>query len=207
MKKYFAFILITIVLNTYSQTNENDIQLTNLPDPNIPVRTLQDIRNEELNYNSDVRDKNYDKALDVVAPIDGAGRDDSKPQTAMDFVLKDANKVKLVDYSKVRPSDVYTTNEDGTRTAKGDSYNTTTGEVYNEETANESNYNYHSSIGGKLLKIGGIIICWFIVGFLINIFFYAGKPAYLDGSSNSAKSIHIIVNIITVIILVATLFS
>jgi uncharacterized membrane protein YgaE (UPF0421/DUF939 family) len=216
MKKYFAFILFAIVCQTYSQTNTNEIDMPigNLPDSNIPVRTLSDVRNEELNYNiNDVRDKNYDKALDVVAPINGIGSDNSGQETVSSLSMKEANKVKLVDYSNVRPSDVYTTNEDGTRTAKGDSYNSTTGEVSNDKEVdnsfnNEQTYNRgSSSLGGKLFKIGGIIALWFLVGFLINFFFYSGKPDYLLGKSQTAKNFHIILNIVTGIALLANIFS
>lgn len=208
MKKYLAILLIVIGYSTYSQTNENNIPITNLPDPNIPVRTLQDVRNEELNYNSNyVQNRKYDKALDEVTPIDGIENDNSDKETIYSLTMKEANKLKMVDYSNVRPSDVYTTNEDGTRTANGDTYNTTTGEAYNEETANEQHYNSHSSFGEKLLKIVGLIIGWFAIGFVINVFFYAGKPDYLLGKSNTAKSLHIILNIITVIVLVFIIVS
>lgn len=208
MKKYLAILLIVIGYSTYSQTNENNIPITNLPDPNIPVRTLQDVRNEELNYNSNyVQNRKYDKALDEVTPIDGIENNNSDEETIYSLTMKEANKLKMVDYSNVKPSDVYTTNEDGTRTAKGDTYNSTTGEVYNEETANEPHYNSHSSFGGKLLKIIGLIIGWFAIGFVINVFFYAGKPDYLLGKSNTAKSLHIILNIITVIVLVFIIVS
>ena len=120
--------------------------------------------------------------------------------------MKEANKVKLNDYSDVKVSDAYRTNEDGTRTAKGDSYNSTTGEVYNEEAANESDYSGHSSFGEKLLKIGGIILCWFIVGFLINIFFYGGKPDYMVGKSQTAKTLHIILNIVIAVAIFGNIF-
>ena len=87
MKKYFAFILFAIVCNTYSQinTDEIDIPLVNLPDPNIPTRTLQDIRSEELNNNVyDSKDENLEKALEVVAPIDNVTYE---PNSVMDFVV------------------------------------------------------------------------------------------------------------------------
>ncbi len=51
-----------------------------------------------------------------------------------------------------------------------------------------------------------IIIGWFVAGFLINVFFYGGKPDYQVGTSNGAKTLHIIVNIITVIMLLRAIF-
>ena len=163
MKNVFTSLLFVIVCSAYSQTYTNEIG--NLPDPNVPARTLQDIRNEELNYNiNEVRDKNYDKALDVVAPIDGTGNDNSGQETVSSLSMKEANKVKLVDYSNVRPSDVYTSNEDGTRTAKGDSYNTTTGEVYNSKN---NFYNGHSNQGMMyaIFLFFEAVICFFIASY------------------------------------------
>jgi hypothetical protein len=215
LKKYFAFILFAIVCNTYSQinTDEIDIPLVNLPDPNIPTRTLQDIRSEEL-YNNvyESKDKNLEKALEVVAPLDGIGSDDSSQETIQSLSMKEANNVKLVDYSSVKPSDVYTTNEDGTRTAKGDSYNSATGEVSSDKEVDNSydngqNYNSNSaSLSEKLYKIGGIIVLWFIAGFIINFFFYSGKPDYLVGKSQTAKTLHIISNIVAGIAFLANIF-
>lgn len=208
MKKHLAILSIVIGCSTYSQTNENNIPITNLPDPNIPVRTLQDVRNEELNYNSNyVQNRQYDKALDKVTPIDRIENDNSGEESIYSLTMKEANKLKMVDYSNVRPSDVYTTNEDATLTAKEDNYNSTKGEVFNEKTINESHYYSHSSFVEKVLKIVGLIIAWFAIGFLINVFFYAGKPDYLLGKSNTAKSLHIILNIITVIVFVFIIIS
>ena len=51
-----------------------------------------------------------------------------------------------------------------------------------------------------------IIVGWFVAGFLINVFFYGGKPDHLVGKSNGAKTLHIIVNIITVIMLFKAIF-
>jgi len=138
-KNIFSFIMLVFVYSTYSQSYSR----------------------EEIDS---ISERNYDKALDVVAPIDGAGRDGSKSQTAMDFIMKDANKVKLVDYSNVRPSDVYTTNEDGSRTAKGDSYNTTTGEVYNSKN---NFYNGHSNQGMMyaIFLFFEAVICFFIASY------------------------------------------
>lgn len=59
----------------------------------------------------------------------------------------------------------------------------------------------------KFFYVVAIIITWFLLGFLINFFFYAGKPDYMIGKSNSAKNLHIIINICTIVIILYTLFK
>lgn len=58
-----------------------------------------------------------------------------------------------------------------------------------------------------LLSIIGIIIGWFVLGFVINILAYGGRPHHEMGKSESAKALHIILNILTVIALIAILFG
>lgn len=58
-----------------------------------------------------------------------------------------------------------------------------------------------------LLSIIGIIIGWFVLGFIINVITYGGRPQNEMGKSDSAKALHNILNIITVIALIAVLFS
>lgn len=58
-----------------------------------------------------------------------------------------------------------------------------------------------------LLSIIGIIIEWFIIGFIINFLVYGGKPNSEMGKSETVKSLHIILNVITVIFLIAVLFK
>jgi hypothetical protein len=58
-----------------------------------------------------------------------------------------------------------------------------------------------------LLSIIGIIIGWFVLGFIINIIAYGGQSRNEMGKSESAKALHIILNIITVIAIIATIFS
>ena len=53
---------------------------------------------------------------------------------------------------------------------------------------------------GVLFSIIGIIITWFIVGAIINFVAYHNVPMELRGHSQGAKSVHILVNLITVII-------
>ncbi|WP_297869550.1 hypothetical protein [uncultured Flavobacterium sp.] len=52
-----------------------------------------------------------------------------------------------------------------------------------------------------------IIIGWFIGGFIINYLFYNEVPDYLVGKSQTAKALHIILNIVTVIALLLNIFS
>lgn len=59
----------------------------------------------------------------------------------------------------------------------------------------------------KFFYVVAIIIAWFLLGFLINFFFYVGKPEYMIGKSKSAKNLHIIINICTIIIIIYTLFK
>ena len=58
-----------------------------------------------------------------------------------------------------------------------------------------------------LLSIFGIIVGWFVVGFVINLIFYHDTPDEYLGKNEAAKGVHIIVNIITVILLLKTIFS
>lgn len=103
----------------------------NLPDIATQTKTFQDVKNEELNFIvDDIRATNYDKALSVVAPMDeiiGNLQNTGglpKPKSAMGFVMEEANKVKLVDYSNVSSSDVYRDYSDGSRIARYDTYST-----------------------------------------------------------------------------------
>lgn len=52
-----------------------------------------------------------------------------------------------------------------------------------------------------------IIIGWFVAGFIINFLFYSGKPDYLVGKSQTVKTLHIILNIVTIIVLLSNVFS
>lgn len=103
----------------------------NLPDANIPAKTLQDVRNEELNFMvSDIRASNYDKALSIVTPMSEITGNLQKigtlpkQETISSLTMKEANKVKLEDYSDVKVSDVYRDYSDGSRIARYDTYST-----------------------------------------------------------------------------------
>lgn len=184
MKKYLLFLLFVVSANTFSQTNTDDL--------NIPIN------NNDVN---DVKDRNLEQALKVVAPIDEivnnleASGNMPKEKTPMDFVEEDANKVKMTGFSDVKHEEL--SNE--TNISKND-------EIINE-TSDYKEYNNHSSFGGKIFKIIGLIIFWFVAGFIINFFFYSGKPDYLVGKSQTAKTLHIILNIVTAIALLANIFA
>ena len=87
--------------------------------------------------------------------------------------------------------------------------NTPQDENSNNESTIPNNYEETKSLTviDKFIRIVGLVIGWFVAGFLINFFFYAGKPDYLIGKSETAKNVHIITNIITVILILMTLFS
>lgn len=58
-----------------------------------------------------------------------------------------------------------------------------------------------------ILSILGIIVAWLVAGFIINFIFYAGKPQHLMGKSQTARALHILLNIITVIAILAAIVS
>lgn len=58
-----------------------------------------------------------------------------------------------------------------------------------------------------ILSILGIIIGWFIAGFIINFLAYAGKPQHEIGNSSTAKALHILINIIAVIAILAVIID
>lgn len=60
---------------------------------------------------------------------------------------------------------------------------------------------------GKLLGIIGVIVAWFILGGIINFLAYSNKPSHLNGTSQTAKTLHILINIGAVIAFIAVLVS
>jgi hypothetical protein len=144
----------------------------NLPDIDTPAKTLSDVRNDELNFIvDDIRATNYDKALSVVTPMDEiVGNLQSvgsmpKQDTIASLSMKEANKVKLVDYSNVSSSDVYRDYSDGSRVARYDTYSTVNldQEDYaaSKQTSGEIWGNAFPKYWGKLLnntvgQIGGV---------------------------------------------------
>jgi hypothetical protein len=95
---------------------------------------LLDYKNQEVSFLvNDIRDKNREKALSVVAPIDDALSNltalgkmpKSAPGTSLDSMIKSAtNKPKMVDYSDVKFEDVYKPYSDGTFTPRYETYST-----------------------------------------------------------------------------------
>ena len=95
---------------------------------------LLDYKNQEVSFLvNDIRDKNREKALSVVAPIDDALSNltalgkmpKSAPGTSLDSMIKSAtNKPKMVDYSDVKFEDVYRPYSDGTFTPRYETYST-----------------------------------------------------------------------------------
>jgi len=95
---------------------------------------LLDFKNQEIGFLvEDIRDKNREKALSVVAPIDDALANlgamgklpKQAPGTSLDSMIASAtNKPKMVDYSNVRYEDVYSKYSDGTFTPRYDQYST-----------------------------------------------------------------------------------
>jgi len=95
---------------------------------------LLDYKNQEISFLvNDIRDKNREKALSVVAPIDDAlanlGSLGKMPKAAagssLDSLIASAtNKPKMVDYSGVKFEDVYRPYSDGTFTPRYEQYST-----------------------------------------------------------------------------------
>ena len=95
---------------------------------------LLDYKNQEISFLvNDIRDKNREKALSVVAPIDDAlnnlGSLGKMPKvggaSSLDSMIASAtNKPKMVDYSNVRFEDVYRPYSDGTFTPRYKQYST-----------------------------------------------------------------------------------
>ncbi len=56
-----------------------------------------------------------------------------------------------------------------------------------------------------ILKIFGIAFLWLFLGFLINLIVYAGRPEYEIGTSGTARFLHIVLNIATVLAIIATI--
>lgn len=134
---------------------------------------ILNIKNQELGFIADdLRDKNLEKALSVVAPIDGiignlqkAGKM-PKEKTPMDFVMADANKVKMEDYSDVKFKDLFREYSDGTFVGRYENAYSTTNldqEDYaaSKQTSGELWANAFPKYWGKLVnntvgQLGGI---------------------------------------------------
>ena len=134
---------------------------------------ILNIKNQELGFiATDLRDRNLEKALSVVAPIDGiinnlqvAGKM-PKEKTPMDFVMADANKVKMEGYSDVKFQDLFREYSDGEFVARYEnpySISTTDQEDYaaKQQSSGELWGNAFPKYWGKLLtntvgQLGGI---------------------------------------------------
>jgi hypothetical protein len=134
---------------------------------------ILNIKDQELGFiATDLRDKNLEKALSVVAPIDGiisnlqmAGKI-PKQKSVMDFVMADTNKVKMEGYSDVKFEDLFKEYSDGefvARYEKPYSITATDQEDYaaSKQTSGELWGNALPKFWGKLLtntggQLGGI---------------------------------------------------
>lgn len=134
---------------------------------------ILNFQNQELGFiASDLRDKNLDKALSVVAPIDeilGNLKTSGKlpkEKSPMDFVMADANKVKMQSYSDVKFDDIFRQYSDGTYVARYEnpySISATDQEDYaaKQQTSGKLWANAFPKYWGKLLtntvgQLGGI---------------------------------------------------
>lgn len=161
------------------------------------------------------RDQNREKALSVVAPIDEA-LDDLRangqlpkpaPGTTLESMIESAtSKVKMVDYSDKKFEEGYTKNEDGTWSPKEVETNNEDKEPITEET-----YEYEkkgaTGIGSKIFSIIILVALWFAAGFVINYIIYNNRPDHELGTSNTAKFLHIVANVILVVMILKTLFE
>jgi hypothetical protein len=57
------------------------------------------------------------------------------------------------------------------------------------------------------LSIIGVVIGWFVLGWVINFIIYSDKPIAIHGTSDTAKTLHILINIGAVIAIIAILIS
>ncbi len=58
-----------------------------------------------------------------------------------------------------------------------------------------------------ILSIIGIIVGWLVIGFLINFIAYSDTPQHLRGNSQTAKNLHILLNVLAVIGIFIVIFS
>lgn len=134
---------------------------------------ILNIKDQELGFiTNDLRDKNLEKALSVVAPIDEiignmktSGRL-PKEKSPMDFVMADASKTKMQSYSDVKFEDIFKEYSDGTYVSRYDkpySISATDQEDYaaQRQTSGELWGNAFPKYWGKLLnntvgQLGGI---------------------------------------------------
>lgn len=58
-----------------------------------------------------------------------------------------------------------------------------------------------------ILEILGVVVLWFIAGFIINFLLYGHLPVHERRESVTGKGIHIILNIATVIFILRLIFN
>ena len=56
-------------------------------------------------------------------------------------------------------------------------------------------------------SIIGVIVVWLIASFVTNFLFYSNVPEHLRGNDSSAKTVHIIINIIAALVLLKVIFG
>jgi len=59
----------------------------------------------------------------------------------------------------------------------------------------------------KIIAVLGIIVVWFVIGWIINFIAYSDTPAEFRGNSKNVKGIHVLLNIVTFIVILVLLFS
>jgi len=200
MKLLISTLLLFVSFSTYSQT-EQEIYLGT-------------INQETESLNGQV-DENMKKELSKLAPIDEAldnlRANGQLPKAQYGSTFESMtesyeNKVKMVDYSDKKFEEGYTKNEDGTWSPNEVQNNDEDNEPITEET-----YEYKkkgsTSIVSKIFSIIMLVALWFAAGFVINYIIYNNRPDHELGTSNTAKFLHIVANIILVIMILKTLFE
>lgn len=86
------------------------------------------------------------------------------------------------------------------------SVNLSSSESEEIQNKNSTSSEKNNSILNTILKIIGIIVGWFVIGFMINFLFYSGEPQTNFGKNQTAKTAHIIINILAVILIIKTAF-
>ena len=203
MKIILSTLLLFASFLTFSQTE---------PEIYIGEDKLRTI-NQERESLKNQGDKNREKALSVVAPIDEAldnlresGQLPEPSQgTSLESMIESAtNKPKMVDYSDVKFEEGFTKNEDGTWSPKENSSSNE-----NNEKITVMPYEYKNkesiSIFSKNFTIIMLIILWFAAGFVINYIIYNNSPDHELGTSKTAKLLHILANIVLAIAILVTL--
>jgi hypothetical protein len=204
MKIILSTLLLFATFSTFSQTS-SEIYVE---------EDLLGYKDQGINtYAKELTDKNREKALSVVAPIDDAVEnlrangqlsEPANGSTLESLIESSTNKRKMVDYSDVKFEEGYTKNEDGTWSPK---------EKYISKEENkpiaEKPDGYKEmepiSILSKIFTVIMLIMFWFVAGFVINFIIYNNRPEHELGTSSVARYLHILTNIALVIMILVTL--